>query len=165
MDDITKIRITTYTRAMRVAAKYLMDDVQDAIVRVINSLPSDTGIARLAFIAEFPGHFHKSFFKKEFVQACSTDRRPSGYDLQPLMAFPHLVALMMQYREAIIQQNQTMWNEWDPSPSPPRRRNSVEASHGGWLDEQLDSLGLAPFLPPVRFIDILRAARFGNKYQ
>ena len=103
---------------MRVAAKYSMDDVQDAIVRVINSLPSASGIARLAFIAEFPGHFYKSAFKEVFVQACSTDHRPSGHDLQPLMGIPHLVALMMHYREGIIQPNQAVWNGITSFQSP-----------------------------------------------
>ena len=143
LDDISKIPIATYTQAMRVAAKYSMDDVQDAIVRVINSLPSALGIARLAFIAEFPGHFHMSTFKEVFVQACSTDRRPSGHDLQPLMSIPHLVALMMHYREGIIQPNQAIWNEvtlWHSA----RRRGVSPQDH--WLDEQLESLGLAPFL-------------------
>jgi hypothetical protein len=164
LDDIMKIPIATYTLAMRVAAKYLMDDVQDAIVRVVNSLPSGTGIrkamAQLAFVAEFPGHFYKYFFKEVFVQACSTNQRPSGPDLKPLMAFPNLVALMMQYREGIIQPNQAIWNEGPQSPpqSPMhvcRRRarpfRSVspvgrESDEDKWLDEQLDSLGLAPFL-------------------
>ena len=153
---------------MRVAAKYSMDDVQRAIVRVINSLPSASGIARLAFIAEFPGHFYKRAFKEVFVQACSTDRRPSGHDLQPLMAFPHLVALMMHYREGIIQPNKAIWNEKAPQQSPrsfgaaaaaPRgapsaaggfsgwsTERSSEASEDNWLDEQIESLGLAPFL-------------------
>ena len=128
---------------MRVAAKYSMDDVQDAIVRVINSLPSASGIARLAFIAEFPGHFYKSTFKEVFVQACSTDRRPSGHDLQPLMGIPHLVALMMHYREGIIRPNLAVWNEITSLQSPRRRGGSREDT---WLDEQLESLGLAPFL-------------------
>ena len=151
-----KIPIATYTRAMRIAAKYAMDDVQHAIVRVIISLPSDSGmgktIARLAFIAEFSGHFYKPFFKEVFIQACSTVHRPSGPDLTPLMAFPNLVALMMQYREGIIQPNQAVWNERAPSPvhgarqRPPPSFNLGEWREGKWLDEQLESLGLAPFL-------------------
>ena len=195
---------------MRVAAKYSMDDVQGAIVRVVNSLPSASEIARLAFIAEFPGHFYKSAFKEVFVQACSTDRRPSGHDLQPLMAFPHLVALMMHYREGIIQPNQAIWNEraslqsprglsgfggfggfgapaaapsgfgapsasasafGQPSASTPAFGQSSASTpvfgqssaaprgfsgfgtssargscEDNWLDEQIESLGLAPFL-------------------
>lgn len=143
---------------MRIAAKYSMDDVQDAIVRAIKSVASDSGIALLAFMAEFSGHFYKSFFKKVFVQACSTGRPLSGYDLQSLMAFPHLVALVLQYREGIIQPNQAIWNNWVPPQSPPRRRDSVRVSReDSWLDEQLDSLGLAPFLPPERVIDIIES--------
>ena len=185
---------------MRVAAKYAMDDVQRAIVRVINSSPSASEIAQLAFIAEFPGHFHKSTFKKLFVQACSTDRRPSGHDLQPLMAFPHLVALMMQYREGIIQPNQAIWNERASLPSPrgfsgfgapaaalpatsmfagpisfgqppvaPRGSGGLggfgTSSAGGsrednWLDEQIGSLGLAPFL--VAYSSVPPAGRLSS---
>ncbi len=138
---------------MRFAVKYSMDDEQDAIVRVIICLPSDSGTTQLAFMAEFSGHFRKSVFKRVFVQACSTDRRPSGHDLQPLMAFPNLVALMMQYREGIIEPNQAIWDDWVPVQPLPRRRGSVSTSREVlWLDEQLDSLGLAPFLPPVRLI-------------
>ena len=146
---------------MRVAAKYLMDDVQDAVVRVINSLPTDSGIdkaiTQLAFIAEFAGYFYKDFFKTVFIQACSTNHRPSGPDLKPLMAFPNLVALMMQYRQGIIQPNQAIWHERLQSPpqSPvpvfisPRRCNASpmgrESVGDRWLGEQLESLGLAPF--------------------
>jgi hypothetical protein len=82
-----KIPVATYTLAMRVAVKYSMNDVQDAIVRVVNSLPSDSGIrkaiAQLAFVAEFSSHFYKYFFKEVFVQACSTNQRPSGPDPWP----------------------------------------------------------------------------------
>lgn len=154
-----KIPIATYTRAMRIAAKYLMDDVQRAIVRVIIALPSDSGIgkaiARLAFIAEFSGHFYKDFFKEVFLQTCSTVHRPSGPDLKPLMAFPNLVALMMQYREGIIQPNQAVWNERAPSPvrdarrRRPRSLDLGESREGKWLDGQLESLGLAPFLARI----------------
>jgi len=162
---------------MRVATKYSMDDVQNAVVRVIKSLPSDSGIdkaiARLAFIAEFPGHFYKHFFKTVFIQACSTKHRPSGSDLKPLMAFPNLVALMMQYREGIIKPDQAIWNEGAQvervSPSgtvpsgfgsgtglgfgsgfgSPQPVRSLESSEDKWLDKQLESLGLTPFLAPV----------------
>ncbi len=143
---------------MRFAAKYSMDDVQDAIVRVITSLPSSSGIPQLAFIAEFPGYFYQNFFKEVFVQACSPTRRPSGPDLQPLMAFPHLVALMMQYREGITQPDQAIRDEWALLQSPPRQRDSVRAARKGpWLDGQLGSLGLAPFLP-VRSTDVLHTS-------
>ena len=159
-----KIPIATYTGAMRIAVKYSMDDVQHAIVRVITSLPSDSGIgkaiARLAFTAEFSGHFYKPFFKEVFVQACSTVHRPSGLDLTPLMVFPNLVALMMEYREGIIQ---SKWNERTPSPASPVRMWGAPSPRGralsirsaspvgrvsgedNSLDKQLESLGLAPF--------------------
>jgi len=133
-----------------------MDDVRDAILRVINSLESYWGIgnaiAKLAFIAEFPGYFAKGVFKEVFVQACSTDHRPSGPELMPLMAYPNLVALMMQYREGVIQPNRALWRERSPSPvgvirgrrTPlrsisPMGRRSLEDE---WLDKQLKSLGL-----------------------
>jgi hypothetical protein len=166
-----KIPIATYTLAMRVATKYSMDDVQAAIVRVINSLPSNSGIgkaiAQLAFVAEFSGHFFKYVFKEVFRQACSTNRRPSGPDLKPLMAFPNLVALMMQCREGIIQPNQAIWNEKASSlvhgspvqnlahrrggPSvqvatPAQLTPTMGREWDNWLEEQLKSLGLAPFL-------------------
>ena len=124
---------------MRVATKYSMDDVQDAIVRVINSLPFQSEIASLAFIAEFPGHFHKDFFKGVFVQACSTDDHPpSGHDLQPLMAFPHIVSLMMQYREGVIQPDRAIWNLYG--------NIGALSPEDDWLDNQVECLGLAPFL-------------------
>ena len=119
---------------MRVAAKYSMDDVQDAIVRVINSLPFESKIATLAFIAEFSGHFRKVFFKQVFVQACSTDNHPPlGYDLQPLMVFPNIISLMMRYREGIIQPNRAIWSAYPMDVAD-------------WLDKQFERLGLAPFL-------------------
>jgi hypothetical protein len=62
LDDIMKIPIATHTLAIRVAGKYSMDNVQDAIVRVVNSLPSGTGIrkaiAQLAFVADLSGHLY-----------------------------------------------------------------------------------------------------------
>ena len=123
---------------MRIATKYSMDDVQDAIVRVINSLPFESEIASLAFIAEFPGHFHKEFFKEVFVDACSTEvPPPSGHDLQPLMAFPHIVSLMMKYREGIIQPKRAPWS---------LRGISASSPEDDWLDDQLERLELAPFL-------------------
>ena len=115
------IPITTYAQAMRIAVKYSMDNVQTAIIRVINSLSSksgvDTAIARLAFLAEFHGHFPKGAIKRVFVQACSKEYRPSGHELRPLMAYPNLVALMMQYREGIIKPDQAIWNEVVAAPS------------------------------------------------
>ena len=59
------------------------------------------------------------------------------------MAFPHLVALMMHYREGIIHPNHAVWND---ITSLRRRGVSREDT---WLDEQLESLGLASF-PAVK---------------
>jgi hypothetical protein len=73
------------------------------------------------------------------------------------MAFPNLVALIMQYREGIIQ---PIWNGGRQSLRQPpmqvcRRRarsfRSVspvgrESGEDRWLDEQLESLKLALFL-------------------
>jgi hypothetical protein len=106
---------------MRIAVKYSMEDVQMAIVRAIRSLSTKAdiskAIAQLAFIAEFHGHFSKAFVKIVFVQACSTVHPPSGDDLKPLVAHPNFVALMMQYREGVIQPNQAIWNEKKEVPT------------------------------------------------
>jgi hypothetical protein len=124
-----------------------MDDVQVAIVRVIKSLSLHQvgkAIAQLAFIAEFPSHFSKGVFRRVFVQACSTYQRPTGPELKPLMAFPNLVALMMQYREGVIQPDRAIWNPPPPSPMwagglPISPRVSHEDE---WLDKELGSFGL-----------------------
>ena len=117
---------------MRLAVKYSMDDVQKAIVRVIHSLPFESKIAPLAFISEFLPEFPNGFFKKVFVQACSTgDHPPPGDDLEPLMAFPNVVSLMMTYREGVIQPNRALWD-------------LNESGASDWLDRQIASLDLCP---------------------
>ena len=92
-----------------------MDDVQTAIARVISSFSFTweygTTMARLAFLVEFPNYCSKGVLKQVFVHACSKTYHPSGSDLEPLMAYPSLIALMMQYREGIIQPEQAVWNK------------------------------------------------------
>src|SRR5260221_13796646 len=82
LDNFLLIPISTYIQAMRIAAKYSMDDVQTAIVHVIKSLSSEQGIgeaiARLAFIAEFPSHFTISFATQGFTRACSLGYYPTA---------------------------------------------------------------------------------------
>jgi len=118
LDNLMKIPIATYIQAMRIAVKYSMDDVQKAIVEVINSFSFtweySTAIARLAFVVEFPNHFPKSMIREVFVQSCPKTYHPSGNDLKPLMAYPNLVALMMQYREGIILPSQAVWSKKSP---------------------------------------------------
>ena len=130
---------------MRIAIKYSMDDVQTAIVRGVNSLPimTSTAIARLALLAEFPDHFSKSAVKQVFTLACSKHYRPSGHDLKPLMVYPNLLALMMQYREEIIQPDQAIWNKKPEKLSnwPKFSQFATITPEDKWLDVQFESFG------------------------
>ena len=104
---------------MRIAIKYSMDDVQDAIIKVIHRRDSD--IPQLAFVAEFPGHFSKNFAMEVFTKA-NSKFRPTAKDLEPIMAYPALIALLMQYRERIARSPQdegsARWT-WLPGLFPP----------------------------------------------
>ena len=143
--DISHIPNTTYARAMRIAVKYSMDNVQAAIVRVINSLGAgwSGGIAKLAFLAEFSDHFSKGAISGVFVQVCAPGYyHPSGHDLGPLLAYPNLLALMMRYREEVIRPDQAIWDQ--KPPVQPLHHVPVVPSitpREKWLNEQLKSLG------------------------
>ena len=118
LDDIHRIPIATYTQAMRVAIKYSMDDIQNAIVHAIKfdlSGPRSSkaqAIARLTFMTEFPDHFSGYFARELFTEVCSIDYHPTGLDLRPLMAYPALVALMMQYREGLSSKEERYTHYW-----------------------------------------------------
>ena len=115
---------------MRIAIKYSMDDIQVAIARAIEFIsPPPLGIGkaigRLAFIAEFPGHISKGTTIQVFNEAGLIYFKPTAGDLKPLMAFPTVVALLMQYRE---------------EPSNPDRSTPQPTM----LDRQFESLGFKP---------------------
>ena len=129
---------------MRIAIKYSMDDVQAAIVRVVNTLGGvgSSGIEKLAFLAEFPDRFSKDAIVGVFVQVCANYYHPSGHDLEPLLAYPKLLALMMRYREEIIRPNQAIWDQ--KPPVQPVYHIPVVPSitpREKWLNEQFKSLG------------------------
>jgi hypothetical protein len=145
------IPINTYTQAMRMAIKYSMDDVQAAIVNVIPSILPGLGIgkaiARLAFIADFPGNFSSSVAEQIFTKACSMGFHPTADDLKPLMAHPALVALMMQYREGLSNPDQAIWKRSKPGPNPPSMAPWQwlhMRQEQRWAIEQFKSLGFTP---------------------
>ena len=137
---------------MRIAVKYSMDDVQAAIVRVVDSQRAGgrAAIAKLAFVAEFPDRFAKGTIREVFYRVGATYYRPSGHDLGPLLAYPNLLALMMQYREESNKQNkkEAIWDE-KPRAVPPVRFSNAYVEPPSitpeekWLDEQLKSLGFS----------------------
>ena len=121
-----------------------MDNVQAAIVRFINSLYGESvGIAKLAFLAEFPDHFARGTIREVFVEVCAKDYRPSGHDLGPLFAHPDLLALMMQYREENSKPNKAIWDEDVPPHFPYSVVIPSIKLREKWLDEQLESLGFS----------------------
>ncbi len=115
---------------MRIAIKYAMDDVQVAIINVIQLPPPQplrdlgTAISQLAFVAEFSGHFTPAVAIQVFTQASSIGHRPTANHLEPLMRYPAFVALMMQYREGL--------RNPDTAPSPWTRREGPSA----WLNHE-----------------------------
>ena len=146
------IPVYTLTQAMRIANKYRMQEVQTAIMRVINSKSLGSGIseaiAMLCFITEFPEHFEKNYVQKVFVQACSTSYYPSTEDLRRLMTNPDLMVVMMKYREGNLNPDGAVWN---PEPeSPPSgfalgsgfNKIKLIAPMDAWLLRELKSLGL-----------------------
>ncbi len=126
------IPIVTYARAMRIAVKYTMDDIQLAIVKVIELTPPlpppllsyqgfpsqlssglGTAISRLAFVAEFPSHFTKEVAIRAFTQASSINRRPTANDLGPLVPYLAFLALMMKYREGLRNPASQRNRDWE----------------------------------------------------
>jgi hypothetical protein len=139
MENVLELPIATYTLAMRIAVKYLMDDVQVAITKVIRIPPQPrqnlhTEISLLAFVAEFPSYFSKGFAIQVFTKASSISLHPTANDLGPLIAHPAFLALMMQYREGLGNPDGAIWK----GPCCPMRRQKE------WLDDQFKLFGFKP---------------------
>ena len=140
---------------MRIATKYCMEEVQAAIVRVIESKYPGPGISGpisiLCFIAEFPEHFkkdcRKGYVQQIFVQACSIFYYPSAEDLGRLMAYPNLMVAMMKYREGELNPGRAVWNLQPGPPWPSAVPKSARAPPpivtpmDLWLSRELNSLG------------------------
>lgn len=125
---------------MRIAIKYSMDDVRDAIVEaIIKAIRFGIGgseakrIEQLAFMGDFPDHVPGYVAVYLFLEVCSIEYHPTADELRPLMAHPALVALVMQCREGLSDQSLAIWNNRESSWS-------MET----WLKEQLESLGFKP---------------------
>lgn len=140
---------------MRIATKYCMEEVQAAIVRVIESKwlgPDISGpISILCFIAEFPEHFkkdcRKDYVQQIFVQACSVYHYPSAEDLGRLMAYPDIMVAMMKYREGELNPARAVWKgpHWFPVTTLPvttAKRVNIPVEANVWLSRELNSLGL-----------------------
>ena len=121
---------------MRIAVKYAMEDVQVAITKVIERTPIhplkdlSTEILRLAFVAEFPGHFTRRVAVQVFTQASSIDHHPTANHIEPLMPYPAFVVLMMRYREGLGNKDTAPWKGW--------------YHPGSWLDTELEHFGFKP---------------------
>jgi len=130
---------------MHIAIKWSMDDVQDAITEAIQIPPqkprTPTEILRLAFVVEFSSYFSKDFAIKVFVNASSIDYQPTGDDLGPLMVHPSLVALMMEYREALTEPYGAPWyGDSDMNGDS----DTNEKNEKKWLSENFESFGFKP---------------------
>jgi hypothetical protein len=118
---------------MRIAVKYLMDDVQVAIIKIIHMSPQyRADISRLAFIAEFPSHFSQPFAVQVLISASSVTYDLTAADVKPLMAYPAFVVLMMNYREGVGNPSRAIW----------MRHPSRELY--AWLNKQFESFGFKP---------------------
>lgn len=130
---------------MRIAVKYSMDDILNAVITVISFDSFRTGskevraIARLASMAEFPNHFSRDTVVRAFIDACSIKFHPTAHDLEPLMAHPAFVALMMQYREGLGNSERAIWERnahWSARDGQP-----IFMGPQTWVNEQFRSLG------------------------
>jgi hypothetical protein len=142
--NIVDIPIATFTQAMRIAVKYSMNDVQVAIAKAVGSnlLPGlHTRIARLAFVAEFPSHFSKDFAIKVFTDASIIDSHPTVDDLEPLIAYPAFIALMMQYREGLCNSDKAIWKK---TLVRTFSRQMEPMNERMWLNVQFGSFGFKP---------------------
>ena len=142
LENVLHIPVATYILAMRIAVAYLMDDVQGAITKVIQSIsPPRFSISKaielLAFIAEFPSHFSKGHAVQVFMSACSIDVYPTTYDLKPLLVHPDFVILMMQYREGLRNPEQAKWAFLEGGLRDARGPRP-------WLNGQFEGLGFKP---------------------
>jgi len=121
---------------MRIAVKYSMDDVQVAIagtIQPISPRPPCIGraIGQLAFIAEFTNHIYKGTAIQVFKEASTVNFQPTVNDLKPLMAFPAIVVVMMEYREVLRNPQRAPWNGFLDGDV-------------GWLNTKFESFGFKP---------------------
>ena len=135
---------------MRIATKYSMEEVQAAVVRVVQSKTLDhtssigEAIATLCFTAEFPGHFLENHVREAFIKACDTEFYPSIEDLERLMAHPGLLVAMMKYREGKLEPKNAVWKSKQAKPIDRgvARSSPKDTLAEVWLSEELRSLRL-----------------------
>jgi len=119
---------------MHIAIKYSMNDVQDAITKVIQTPPRPPGteFPRLAFAAEFPSHFSKALAIQLFINASSITYFPTVNDVPPFAAHTAILALLMQYREGFGNSDVAPWDQYR------------SCSRQDWLSKKFESLGFKP---------------------
>jgi len=125
---------------MRIAVKYSMDDIQVAITKAILLPPTRrTEISRLAFVAEFPSYFFKESAIQVFIDASSIEYHLTDNDIQPLMAHPAYVVLLMHHREGCGNPAGAIWKECYYHMEGDGNRRAMNARM--WLDKQFTSFG------------------------
>ena len=96
---------------MHIAIKWSMDDVQVAIIKVIQTpqRPLSTQFERLAFVAEFPSYFSKALAMELFVNASSIKHLPTLNDILLFTGHTAILVLLMQYREGLGKPGGAPW--------------------------------------------------------
>jgi len=102
LEEPGQIPMKTYRLAMRIAKRYSMDDVQEAITRVVKGSLStgnhDAAINRLVFISEHSAPFSDDEVIGEFSWICQLSPHPSEDELKPFDACWELVSCVMEGR-------------------------------------------------------------------
>ena len=101
----------TYRLAMRMANRYRMDEVQEAITRVVKRTLSTGGynaaIERFVLISEHSAPFSDDEIMAEFSWICRQMSHPNGDELKPFGSHWDLVSGVMEGRAHVWQQQGT----------------------------------------------------------
>jgi hypothetical protein len=105
LEDPKEIPITTYNRALKLAKKYEMNDVTQAILAVVTSKYANTpepfsltqSFERLTFAMDHP-EMHTNFAIKHFSDICQAEEDPQLSHLEMLKSHLNCILQIMNGR-------------------------------------------------------------------
>jgi len=102
LEEPRQIPMKTYRLAMRIAKRYSMDDVQEAITRVVKGSlstgPHHTAINRFVLISEHSTPFSDDEVMNEFKWICELPAHPNEDELRSFDPYWELVSCVMEGR-------------------------------------------------------------------
>ena len=121
----------TYRLAMRIANRYCMDEVQDAVTGVVKRVLStgsyNAAIERFVLISEYSAPFSDDEVMAEFSWICRQVRHPNEDELRPFDSHWDLISCVMEGRAHVWQQQGTSVPavSFNPFDIPATLRNRV----------------------------------------